>query len=54
MSKYLGIFPEIKLGDQETDLKNDILNIIRHYPKATPASFKGDKVHFIANDFIDF
>jgi len=26
MSKYLGIFPEIKLGDQETDLKNDILN----------------------------
>ena len=52
--KFLAIFPELKLGDKETDLKNDILNIIRHYPKATPASFKGKKVHFIANDYIDF
>ena len=51
---YLGIFPEIEIEEFNSELKNDILEIIKQYPRVTPARFFNEKVNFITYDYIEF
>jgi len=52
--KYLAIFPEIAINGYEKELKNDIQDILQHYPKFKPAKFKGESVNFKTFDVIVF
>jgi hypothetical protein len=50
--KYKGIFPEVQLGEKESELEKDLLFIVNRYPKVSPAKFKGKRVNFVAYDLI--
>ncbi len=52
--KYVGIFPEIQIGEIEEELELDLMKIVNNYPKVTPASFKKEKVNFIILDLIKY
>jgi hypothetical protein len=52
--KYIGTHPKIELGMIENDLEKDMISLVNHYPKLTPALFHGEKVNFITHDFISF
>ncbi len=53
-SKYVGIFPEIILDDSYSDLEDDILSIVKHYPKVRPAKFFNTNVNCVVYDSIEF
>ncbi len=52
--RYIGLYPEIPLEEIEKELEQDIIKIVKNYPKVTPASFKKEKVNFIILDLISY
>lgn len=52
--KYGGITPVVSIDGYEKELEKDVQDALRRYPKLKPAKFRGEKVNFLAYDYVDF
>lgn len=52
--EYIGIYPELYIEEIQTELEEDLLDIVKHYPKFTPAKFLKENVNYVGYDFIEY